>query len=41
MGSRQGVGSQRRKIYILKDEELRIEIIWLYHDILVARYRGR
>jgi len=29
------------KVYILKDEKLRVEIIWLHHDILVARYRRR
>jgi len=29
------------KIYVLKDEKLRIEIIWLYHDTLVAGHRGR
>ena len=29
------------KMYVLKDEELRVEIIWLHHDIPVARYRGR
>ena len=26
------------KIYIPRDEELRLEIIWLYHDILIAEY---
>ena len=29
------------KVYILKDEKLRVEIIWLHHDILVARHRRR
>jgi len=29
------------KLYMLKDEELRVEIIWLYHDILVAEHRGK
>ena len=29
------------KIYIPKDEELRVEIIWLYHDILAAGHRRR
>jgi len=28
------------KIYILKDEELRVEIIWLHHDVPAAEYRG-
>jgi len=27
-------------IYILKEEELRIEIIWLYYNVLVAEHRG-
>jgi len=26
------------KVYVLKDEELRAEIIWLYHDMLVGEY---
>ena len=25
-------------MYVPKDEELRTEIIWLYHDVLVAGY---
>jgi len=29
------------KVYVLKNEKLRVEIIWLHHDILVARYRRR
>jgi len=29
------------KIYILKDEALRVEIIWLHHDIPVAEYEGK
>ena len=29
------------KVYVPKDEELRVEIIWLYHDILVAGHRGK
>jgi len=24
------------RVYVLKDEELRVEIIWLYHDMLIA-----
>jgi len=26
------------KVYILKDEKLRAEVIWLYYDILVEGY---
>jgi len=29
------------KVYVPKDEELRVEIIWLYHDMLVAEYEGK
>jgi len=29
------------KIYVLKDRELRVEIIWLHHDIPVAGHGGR
>jgi len=29
------------KVYILKDKELRVEIIWLYHDMLVVEHEER
>jgi len=29
------------KIYILRDTELRMEVIWLHHDIPAARHGGR
>ena len=29
------------KVYMLKDKELRVEIIWLHHDILVAGHEGK
>jgi len=29
------------KVYMLRDEELRAEIIWLYHDMPAAGHRGR
>ena len=32
---------KKEKIYILKDEELRAEIIWLHHDVLVAGHGRR
>ena len=32
---------KEKKVYILKDEELRLEVIQLHYNILVARYRGR
>ena len=32
---------KKGKMYIPKDEELRVEIIWLHHDVLVAGYGGK
>ena len=32
---------KEEKIYIPKDKELRVEIIQLYHDVLVAEYGRR
>jgi len=32
---------KKEKFYVLKDEELRIEIIWLHHDVLVVGYEER
>jgi len=32
---------KKGKVYVLKDEELRVEIIWLHHDIPVAGHRGK
>ena len=32
---------RKEKIYVLKDERLKIEIIKLHHNILVARHRER
>ena len=29
------------KVYVPKNEELRVEIIWLHHDVLVAGHGGR
>jgi len=29
------------KVYVPKDEELRTEIIWLHHDVLMAEHRGK
>ena len=29
------------KVYVLKEEELRAEIIWLHHDVLAVGYGGR
>jgi len=32
---------KKGKVYIPKDEELRIEIIWLHHDVLVAGHERK
>ena len=29
------------KVYVLKDKELRVEIIQLHHNVLVVGYRGK
>jgi len=29
------------KVYVPKDEKLKVEIIWLYHDVLVAGHGGK
>ena len=32
---------KKEKIYVPKNEELRVEVIQLHHDILVAGHEGR
>ena len=32
---------KKGNVYIPKDKELRVEIIWLHHDVLVARHGGK
>ena len=32
---------KEEKMYVLKDKELRLEVIWLHYDILVVRHRDR
>ena len=32
---------KEEKIYVLKNEELRAEIIWLHHDVLVVEHGGK
>jgi len=32
---------KKRKVYVPKDKELRIEIIWLHHDVLAVEHRGK
>ena len=38
---RENLVLKKEKIYILKDKKLRLEVIWLHHDIPVAEYRER
>ena len=35
-----GIMYKEEKVYILKDEKLRIEIIWLYYDTPVKGHGG-
>ena len=32
---------KERKVYVLKNKKLRVEIIQLHYDVLVAKYRRR
>jgi len=32
---------KEEKVYILKDKELRAEVIWLHHDVLAAEHGER
>ena len=32
---------KEKKVYVSKDKKLRLEVIWLHHDILVAGYREK
>ena len=32
---------KERTVYMLKNEELRVEIFWLHHNILAVEYGGR
>ena len=41
MANRERLSTKKDKIYVLKDEELKVEIIQLYYDILVAKHEGR
>ena len=34
-------GIKKEKVYMLKDKELRVEIIQLHHNVLVIGYRDR
>jgi len=32
---------KKRKVYVMKDEELRTEIIWLHHDVSMVEHGGK
>jgi len=32
---------RKEKVYVLKNEELRVEIIWLHHNVPVAGHEER
>ena len=32
---------KEEKVYVPKDEKLRLEIIWLHHNIPIAKHRGQ
>jgi len=32
---------KKGKVYVPKDEKLRVEIIWLHHDTLIVEHRGQ
>jgi len=32
---------KKERLYVPKNEELRVEIIWLHYNILVVGYRGK
>ena len=36
-----GLILKKEKLYVLKDEELRAEIIWLHHNTLVGGHGGQ
>jgi len=35
-----GLVLKEERVYVLKDEKLRVEIIWLHHDTQIAGHRG-
>ena len=41
MISKRRFGIKKEKVYMLKDKELRVEIIQLHHNVLVIGYRDR
>ena len=37
----EGLVLKEGRVYVPKDEKLRVEIIWLHHDTLIAGHRGQ
>ena len=37
----EGLVLKEERVYVLKDEKLRVEIIWLHHDMLIAKHGGQ
>jgi len=37
----EGLVLKEERVYVLKDEELRVEIIWLHHNMLIAGHGGQ
>ena len=37
----EGLVLKERRVYVPKNKKLRVEIIWLHHDILIARHGGQ
>ena len=37
---KEGLVLKEGRVYFLKNEKLRVEIIWLHHDMLIARHGG-
>jgi len=37
----EGLVLKEGKVYVLKDEKLRVEIIWLHHDMPIAEHGGQ
>jgi len=37
----EGLVLKEGRVYVLKDEELRVEIIWLHHNMLIAGHGGQ
>jgi len=40
MADRIRIGIERRKIICAKNEKLRVKIIWLHHNVLIAGHAG-